>query len=401
MLALTKFDLTYGAALAPSGYHRVTTVNGGSASIVKDGPTQVYLWHENGGVSKPITEVKVVYGTEEIPEGFEKCPRDMAKGTGFSSFLCWDRGEEKDPLGEDLCIAYGEENPGEDYEKVERSLIPEGAGEPVFLYFKRTKETTQKWTARSLAKGDLVDAKDTLGTWRVAEVIEIDSENEKLIIHYTGWPSKWDEDIRMDSTRLAPAGKHTAGQAEVGIKVQGQYWDVLPEDVEGVESRVLAFLDGQFVGEEATRFWTTEIPLYIEKCLTSQFLRPAAIPKVNKLMRTVLRACADCLNSSEPLETHIMQMLCRIANSDPRCSWFYSKYGIPIKKASAWGASQIIMPEEEEDEDSLKKDASKTFLVFPKVFEEVSMHYISNMNCFGRCGGFEGILSRIDPERQS
>lgn len=49
--------------------------------------------------------------------------------------------------------------------------------------------------------GDLLDAQDTVNTWRVARVIAV--EPGRVRIHYEGWPDHWDEWIDEHSARLA------------------------------------------------------------------------------------------------------------------------------------------------------------------------------------------------------
>lgn len=54
-----------------------------------------------------------------------------------------------------------------------------------------------------------MDVKDTINHWLEAEVIDIDQENKKVLIHYNEWSSRWDEWIDFDSTRIAPFRSHT------------------------------------------------------------------------------------------------------------------------------------------------------------------------------------------------
>ena len=69
---------------------------------------------------------------------------------------------------------------------------------------------TRRW--RDFEIGDEVDANDTEGTWLQAEVINIRPRDRptEVLIHYTGWGSKYDEYISVDSARLARRGSKAA-----------------------------------------------------------------------------------------------------------------------------------------------------------------------------------------------
>lgn len=45
-----------------------------------------------------------------------------------------------------------------------------------------------------------MDARDMDGTWRVAQVVRI--EGESLRVHFQGFTSRYDEDIRLGSSKV-------------------------------------------------------------------------------------------------------------------------------------------------------------------------------------------------------
>jgi hypothetical protein len=55
----------------------------------------------------------------------------------------------------------------------------------------------------------LVDCLDTSNNWLESTIMEV--KQDKVFIHYNGWPSRWDEWIPIDSKRLAPVHTHTNG----------------------------------------------------------------------------------------------------------------------------------------------------------------------------------------------
>ena len=64
-----------------------------------------------------------------------------------------------------------------------------------------------------LAKGVLIDAKDSMNNWCVATVIELRPKEERLWVRYDGWAAKWNEvyinnDISLffnASSRISPS----------------------------------------------------------------------------------------------------------------------------------------------------------------------------------------------------
>ena len=55
--------------------------------------------------------------------------------------------------------------------------------------------------------GQWIDAKDTMGDWLEAQVMEI--ANGKLLIHYNGWCSRWDEWVDPACDRVSLFRSHT------------------------------------------------------------------------------------------------------------------------------------------------------------------------------------------------
>jgi len=49
-----------------------------------------------------------------------------------------------------------------------------------------------------------VDVKDTVNQWLEATVMEVDDEQERIFVHYNGWPTRWDEWLPASSPRVAP-----------------------------------------------------------------------------------------------------------------------------------------------------------------------------------------------------
>lgn len=62
---------------------------------------------------------------------------------------------------------------------------------------------------RELVIGQWVDVKDTIDHWLEAEVIDVDPQERKVLVHYNEWSSRWDEWLSMSSKRIAPFRSQT------------------------------------------------------------------------------------------------------------------------------------------------------------------------------------------------
>ena len=65
--------------------------------------------------------------------------------------------------------------------------------------------------------GQWLDVKDTVAQWLEATVMEVDTEQRRLYIHYNGWPVRWDEWIEFDSNRIAPFRSITRHSSQNGF----------------------------------------------------------------------------------------------------------------------------------------------------------------------------------------
>mmetsp|Transcript_29401 Transcript_29401/g.71655 ORF Transcript_29401/g.71655 Transcript_29401/m.71655 type:complete len:974 (+) Transcript_29401:210-3131(+) len=76
-----------------------------------------------------------------------------------------------------------------------------------------TDDDSTDWKA-TLKVGDKIDALDTVNAWLVATVKDIKKEEQKILIHYDGYETRWDEWLELDSERLAKKGtKKTKARA--------------------------------------------------------------------------------------------------------------------------------------------------------------------------------------------
>ncbi len=59
--------------------------------------------------------------------------------------------------------------------------------------------------------GSFIDSKDTVNTWCVATIVDINRDNKKITVHFDGWSNKWDEVYFYSGAKVAPFRKFSSG----------------------------------------------------------------------------------------------------------------------------------------------------------------------------------------------
>eukprot|EP00475_Leptophrys_vorax_P011616 TRINITY_DN18175_c3_g1_i1.p1 TRINITY_DN18175_c3_g1~~TRINITY_DN18175_c3_g1_i1.p1 ORF type:complete len:919 (-),score=242.67 TRINITY_DN18175_c3_g1_i1:91-2454(-) len=104
------------------------------------------------------------------------------------------------------------------------------------------KEAGKEWSReykepqwrQDLKVGDLIDALDKMNKWYESSIRDI--KDSKILIHYNGWPSKWDEWVGIDSDRVAKVHTHTTGPYQRKNSIGGGYgggWSSMAANEEG------------------------------------------------------------------------------------------------------------------------------------------------------------------------
>ena len=377
-MPITGLSVTYNSVLADTGFHRVTTTNGGSANINEHNDSSVssYLWFtDSPSAGEPITQVQILDSGQEVPEGFEKLKRNLTKGAAARKFLCVERGGQETPINE-VKVVYGEETLSDDYEAVSGDL---SIGDTRVRLFVRRSGGEGAWSGFSLQLEDWVDCRDTEDVWRVAQVISMTEDS--VTVHYKNWGSKWDETLPKTSAKLAQIGSHTSGRDTGWTKrQQGGIWDVSLEAIERFREKLEANAEQKRAEPESNEgFWKVELPNFVEDCLTSNFEDDAVLPAVVELMRGVMDVILhEMEHSAAPVSLELLQQLRRLSSTDPQCSFFYNHYG---------GDKQLA--------DQL--ETSTEYIALRRGHEQLYL-LAAMMNYMGRRGGFEILRARIDPE---
>jgi ubiquitin C-terminal hydrolase len=437
MPAITAWYVTYGSALAPSGYHRVTRPGGGGAELrplEHDGRACSSLWYRDspGGSSEeqgPIVDICILYGEEETPVGWEKVDRDISKGGEQSSFLCFRRASDDVlsqqqqqqqqqqqhllPIGDAVITfdddADGEEQvAGEDWEPVKRSLV---YGRNAFLWYKRVRPGEGSgWSGQSIREGDWLDVKDSTDRWVPAKAVSV--EGEKIGLRYKDLGPQWDMYYYATSTRLAELGCKTGLKLDQVLESEvvvphkvGSLWAVTREELQAMADRVRGCCSPSF-----TLMLPARLHVFIMMCMTSNFEESS---EVLCEVQVLLQACIDFVVASirypEHMSPHTLQLLLRIANADSACTWYYSRYGVAAAAGSDWLTGCAAEDSSASSPPAPPSCSSDAKGALPQMRQYVSVEptsrcsqpppsqlYLDNINHFGRNGGFDAILLRID-----
>ncbi|CAM9265373.1 unnamed protein product [Chrysoparadoxa australica] len=341
---VTGFDVTYGAALAPPAFHRITTCDGGSANLnagAGSGALQTFLWYQKDGES-PVVDVQVVHDDEPTPPGFERVARDLAKGSDseHSIYLCFkcsgsrlaSNGTGLAPIGE-VVIAYGlDKPPGTGWESMKGSLAPAERDENVVLWYKR---------------------------------------------------------LQKESPRSGGAS---------GIGLQEHAWHVTKAELQLLEDRIRGVLQNELQGDQVSSFMEGDLPAFVERCMSSSFSSAGMLPHVNTVLQLLLEVVVRWLHCAErrgDVSSSVLQMLGRLGGIDQRCSYYYRNYGTSAHLAN------LNLADAKGSDDTDSSQAKEEFLHVPAGAGgyDASRLYVTNMNHFGETGGFGAILKRLTPIR--
>jgi hypothetical protein len=170
-----------------------------------------FFWIKRAADADPITDIKVLYGEEVTPDGYQKIGEDIAKSNdkAKSVFLAFTKSKDKGSAYLDLKIIGGEENVGEGYDRIETELnkfLAEKTKDKLYLCVKSLKAAKEPGSTlpTGLQKGDFVDVKDSRDKWCIAEAVQVDEAKKEVLVHYVGWSDRWNEWIKLtDPKKIA------------------------------------------------------------------------------------------------------------------------------------------------------------------------------------------------------
>jgi len=78
------------------------------------------------------------------------------------------------------------------------------------LPLKDRLERAQKYNIyEHIKEGYWIDAVDTIQQWCLAKIVDVTERSVK--VHYDGWPSRWDADLKVTGSKISPFRKETKG----------------------------------------------------------------------------------------------------------------------------------------------------------------------------------------------
>lgn len=126
-----------------------------------------------------------------------------------------------------------------------------------------------------LAVDTYVDAKDSVNNWCVAQVKGINFEEKTLRLGFEGWSSKYDIEIKRNSTKIAPFRQHS--QCYTGqFKTAYRDFKMSPTYMAHIEKRIRQIMESNFLhfgsAYECTQFLRGELYFYVDSLLTLPLL---------------------------------------------------------------------------------------------------------------------------------
>lgn len=197
-----------------------------------------------------------------------------------------------------------------------------------------------------LDKGLYVDAKDSVNSWCVATVLDIDQQRIKL--HYDGWSHKWESWLPIQSDKLAPFRMHSrryTGQNKLAIRE----WVLTDSELDRVEATLLELMNSGYAwpAQSLTQFLRGELFNLVDCIMTWSFSSKTEFTRSIKFFEGVIEFIVNWLQFSVPFlkkfnaaspqafltdsEVAVVAawpemnyILSRLFGDDPRCNVFFA-----------------------------------------------------------------------------
>ena len=240
--------------------------------------------------------------------------------------------------------------------------------------------------------GWYVDYLDTMRTWSVVKILDINETTDEITIEFDGWSSKWNSVCKRNSRRLAPFRSKTlgyTGQKETALR----NWVYSTTELQENDEYLISLMAGSLStgsASETTQFLRGKLFTLIDNLLVypykkSEHMRAAAffctfikyIIEWIKRSTEMLPAYYDGLASPDAYLTdekialamawpELIISLRRIFGLDARTSKYHKSWSVQFKDYEAWYGC------------SVKSNYNQPMLFF--------------VNYFGKNGGFEALV---------
>ena len=338
---------------------------------------EAYLWYQHGPLEQALTDVKILYGDEEVPEGYTRLEVNTQHGLADARavHVALQRGGDQATTVRAVGITSSSESyMTGDFEKIQPSLNPDdNILLPRSYIMIQTEAHYYKVTTNDYEVGERLDALDG-NMWRTAVVVDTftaEAGNKSIKIHFEGWNASYDEWRHVQaSDRLAPLciqtkGKWT-GKGDSPPFSLSQNLQKVSETMQQLDS-LLEGSQGQFDEAQQEFFLGANLKLFL-RTLGGICDDPSLITVVNQYIQLNIRAVLIAMQYDISSLNQKFFMLLRASFNSK--AYFYRSYGV---------------------EADAKCEASR----YAQRTGTISVHLINNVEYFGKLGGFDFIGNQL------
>ena len=240
--------------------------------------------------------------------------------------------------------------------------------------------------------GSYIDCLDTMRTWSVVKILDINEVTDEITFEFDGWSSKWNSICKRNSRKLAPFRSKTVGytgQKENAIRS----WVYSSAEVSDFDEHLNTLMKGSLStgsAHETTQFLRGQLFNLVDNLLVNSYKKLEHL-KAASFFCTVINYIIEWIKKSNELfpayyegvvstEAYLnddqvalamawpelLITLRRLFGLDARTSKFHKSYSVQMKEYEPWYGSAI------------KSSYNQPALFF--------------INYFGKQGGFESLV---------
>lgn len=245
--AVRDIDVTFGDALAASGYHRVTSVGGVGVNLAPDRAGGAFLWFTCKGPLAPLTDLAVLHDGEHAADGVARVEKEVSGRATLGTWLGVARSAEPAALVVAEIAVGGATAPDPaPLAKWQRCVVPvyDSATAPLYVWYRLADREScadgrgggaaegksgaadgKPWSLDDVRAGDLIDVFDNYGTWCQARALSVTASD--VVVEYRAGAARVSLP-RAATERFARRGTKTpGGAASWSRRIQGEeLWNV-------------------------------------------------------------------------------------------------------------------------------------------------------------------------------
>jgi hypothetical protein len=140
-----------------------------------------------------------------------------------------------------------------------------------------------------------IDAKDSVNNWCVAKIIDHNLQNGRITIHFDGWSPRYDEEVRITSSRIAAFRKYTiayTGQTKVALRDHDLNYVYQVTMINQIQKIIQSEFKCFESANECTQFIRGELFIYFDSLVSlTMSATPADIQKIFEFSTEVFKLC--------------------------------------------------------------------------------------------------------------